>query len=755
MNIDFCINVKAPPAPLTREGFERVIADPRVMEICNAVARGETDLKRQLPGVCWQASFHGKARKNRNAVPNGLFALDVDHVENPEETFLSFRHRISELGIFVVHKTPSAHGLRIVAACHEGFATIGENQAWLAKEIGVVHDAVARDFSRAFFLAPKEYFYFYDPNIFCYDPPFTILNTDTTDAGETKACSMSLLPPEVAVYEDMGGKDNMDIPPDAPAATGTFCGVSYDDIVRELVTLTGGEPKEGERNNRLFQICCLLTNITDRRKELMFSVCPRFGLSEKEVWSCCTSACKMERSKAMPHILRKALRNLGIEPNAVRRRDMAESDEDDEEYTMPVLPKQLPPIFKEFADTAPEDFKAATVMACLPVVGFLGSRLRSSYIDGEMQAPSFIVNIIAPAASGKGSLLRVTDFCLEKVREKDEEGRQEEREYRKEVKATGKAKSPEPTPSIRDIPVKISIAQLLRRMRNARGLHLFSVSPEVDTLTNSNHAGAWSQKSDILRLSQDADGGRYGQDYYTDNSISETCKIRYNLLNLGTPMAFERAFPDVEDGLVSRCVMVELPDQFGKPMPKRKELSEMQKKVVKENIERLMALCEDNDGNVMPEHFIDLTWLNKRLEAWIKVQRDSSVKQLDHARDQFMRRAALMGFRAGMLAAFLWDVSKKSRRKHTECFACWVADYMLATLLMRYSAQVNDNAQKSRKKPRFHSLWDDVPETFTIEDLKKAMLSHGIRSTVKNILYLWRCNGLIETQDGRTFSKKT
>ena len=417
----------------------------------------------------------------------------------------------------------------------------------------------------------------------------------------------------------------------------------------------------------------------------------------------------------------------------------------------------LPPLVREFVETAPEDFKTATAMACLPVCGFLGSRMRARYLDGEMQAPSFIVNIIAPAASGKGSLLRVPDICLAKVRAKDDEGRQQEMEYQRLTKLNKNQKKQieEPQPIVRDIPAKVSVAQLLKRMVQARGLHLISVSPEADTLTNSNKAGVWAQKSDIYRVAQDADGGRYGQDYKSDVSFSATCRMRYNLLTLGTPGAFARAYPDVEDGLITRCIMVELPSQFGKPMPVRQPLSTRQMNIIQERINALMDISQDADGNVLPEWHLNLSWLNDGISEWIRKQQLIAVRDEDHARDQFMRRAALIGFRAGMVAAFLWgNRLRKEQKRYTIEFALWVADVILATLLSRYSTKVNEQAQlyEAPVARRYPSLFEAMSDVFTLDDLKRASQAQGITSPMKNIIFRWSDNHLIEKQ-GDTFVK--
>ena len=70
-------------------------------------------------------------------------------------------------------------------------------------------------------------------------------------------------------------------------------------------------------------------------------------------------------------------------------------------------------------------------------------------------------------------------------------------------------------------------------------------------------------------------------------------------------------------------------------------------------MDALMAVCQDAEGNVLPEYHLNLQWLNKGMEQWIEKQRIQAVRDEDYARDQFMRRAAQIGFRAGMVVAFL------------------------------------------------------------------------------------------------------
>ena len=732
MNIDYCPNCTRLPVTLTREQFEQLIREPWLKAICDEIAAGNLNRKRDLPAVCWQASFGGEKRSNKTARPSGLFALDIDHIDQPDTLFHTFEHRLRELGIYIAHKTPSTKGMRVVALCRPEFETIADNQAWLARELNVEHDACTRDLARLSFLVPESYFYFYNPEVFD-------LEIDVEKVKEERREEVREEPPTKA-----------------PLA---FRGIAYSHIVEKLIERTGGTPYEGERNNRLYLICRLLANITDRQPDLIFQVCPRFGLSEAEVRACCESACKSARTEKLPYVLYKVLCELGIAPASTSSQPSNE-EEAKPAAPAPAMPQtsHLPPLIREFVVTAPDDFKPATAMCCLPICGFLGSRLRARYLDGDLQAPSFIVNIIAPAASGKGSLLRIPDICLEKVRAKDDEGREQEMEYMRQVKLNKNQKKQmeEPQPIVRDIPAKVSVAQLLKRMVQARGLHLISISPEADTLTNSNKSGVWAQKSDIYRVAQDADGGRYGQDYKSDASFSATCKMRYNLLTLGTPGAIARAYPDVEDGLITRCIMVELPSQFGKAMPVRKPFTPGQLRVVKERVDALMAVCQDAGGNVLPEHHLNLQWLNSGLEQWIERQRLQAIRDEDYARDQFMRRAAQIGFRAGMVVAFLWGNLNRERKDYTLEFAVWVAETILHTLHSRYATKAQEQAlqYEAPVARRYPSLFEAMSDVFTATDLQKAIRSQGIHSPLKSIIFRWTDNHLIEKQ-GDTFVKLT
>lgn len=162
--IDYAPSMMAKTRSLTPEVLGQLINSPWIRRQCKAVQEGRGD-KRTIPGVCWQAWYDNHERRNENAHPNGLFAMDIDHVD-VEALWKKIEPRVEELDIYVVHRSPSADGMHIVAGMHEGCETIADNQAWLAKELDTPYDAACKDWARYFCLAPAEYFYYLNLDFF-------------------------------------------------------------------------------------------------------------------------------------------------------------------------------------------------------------------------------------------------------------------------------------------------------------------------------------------------------------------------------------------------------------------------------------------------------------------------------------------------------------------------------------------------------------------------------------------------------------
>ena len=186
------------PKPLTRKMFATLLNDMNVKMLCQKVREHGADAERYkiaLPAVTWQSKFNGQLRTDRNAVPTGLFCLDVDIHHEPEflalakgespkaayewaehEAYVRARQWSSrqqeedkaavasadELGIVAIHISPSGTGVHVVACCSPFCKTIEENQQRLARLLGTSYDPVCKDWARIFFVVPAEDWYYID-----------------------------------------------------------------------------------------------------------------------------------------------------------------------------------------------------------------------------------------------------------------------------------------------------------------------------------------------------------------------------------------------------------------------------------------------------------------------------------------------------------------------------------------------------------------------------------------------------------------
>ena len=722
----------ATPEVCTWDKFIETAMSPKVRELCKQIAIEEdadrrSALKKQLPVITWQAWFEGR-RVNAEAKPSGLFMLDIDHVENPFELYSKkICSKIDELGIMFCGMTASQHGLRIVAKCRKDKKTLAECQAWLAAELGVEYDEACKDWARSSFLVASDYTYFMNGKMFSEEAEEGTLY-DVAAEDERKPFKENK-----EMEEILSEGDNEE----------TYKGIKYSTIIKEWLERNGGVVVDGERNTRLYHLATRMKYITDFSEAKLLKVLPTFGLPKEEMRQLVKSALGGSRSMNMPRDLREVLESLD------KRAKISEGDETLEEIITDTtkLPP-LPPVIRQMVENAPDDFKQAVVLCQLPILGTLGSKLRARYLDGRMHSPSFQVSLEAPQASGKSFMSRLAEYELAQVIEHDAEQREKELEYDKKVRemkmlnikvnADNKDEvlGQRPNSLIRYCSPKMSITKLLMRMKAAQGLHLFALATEIDTVTKAFKSG-FSSYSDLLRNAFDNDS--YGQDYASENSFSGIVEIRYNTLFSGTPKAMRRFYPDVEDGLVSRVCFVVLPDQFGKPMPVWKDLSPEQKQIVDLGLVRLNDISLMGD-EVQPDHELKLGWLNEELEKWIRAQQVEAVKNDDRTRDIFCRRAAVVGFRAGMLAYFLYGEKRTPTIvRNVKRFAVWVANSMLNQHLLRFNITTTYSNVN-----HWEEVYANLPNEFTRTDVERALNAAGADTPVKNVLSKWRLLGNIE-----------
>ena len=112
-------------------------------------------------------------------------------------------------------------------------------------------------------------------------------------------------------------------------------------------------------------------------------------------------------------------------------------------------------------------------------------------------------------------------------------------------------------------------------------------------------------------------------------------------------------------------------------------------------------------------------------------------------------RPGLVGFRAGMLAWFLYGCKKDRRTKElVSLFAIWVASYMLNSLVA-YADQIETKGRRIWYGEAYAAL----PDQFDIKQLREALIAAGCKTPAKNVVYRWQNKLFVEKIDTGMFRK--
>ena len=717
------------PQPCTREIFEGMLSDPAVKAVCERIgsldpqAEGYADeknrLKRQLPIIIPHAqSFKGTKRKSEDAEPSGLVMLDVDHVADPQSVYAQQVAPVVEAQrIYFAAITPSGHGLRLIAERLRGEA-IEDAQCRLAKACGFEQiDGVTKDLARASYMMPREMVLHYEPQALFEAP-----------AEEDAMAALPALPAgdtSEAVREGA-------LAADEPA----YKGIPYSAIAQQLMALigSGDGAEQGERNTVYFSLANYMRYICDFNADLLLSALPAFGLSEEERRRTIHSALGRPRKNYIPATLQSAITICEQQRKTEKAFELTPLEELVKGVDLPRLPRLLQLVLKR----VPETYRPALIIALLPVLGTLATRVRFLYLDKQKHSLSFFSCISAPAASGKSFIRKPIDLLLTPINEQDAIERKKEQDYKEQLRATKNAKMQPQDPHAcpRNNGVNISIAKLLQLLTYAEGKHLIGICEEMDTLLKTERAGTWSQKSDIYRLG--FDNAEYGQAYMSDNSFSAKVPVYYNLLLTGTPGSMHRFFKQdtIENGLMTRTCFAQLPDTSYAEMPVFEPYSQRER----DEIIGWARKLDQEEGE------ISCTVVERAIAQWVEEKRQRALDADNHAADVLRRRCAVIGFRAGMLCFLLENrIPKRSIGE----FATWVAEYVFVNQMELFGDKLEQELTASLDRSERGSLTaliDLLPPIFCTHDLiaLRAKRGQSVKpNAVATLLLRWEKAGRI------------
>ena len=781
------------PQICTPEIWDQLIDSPEVKSVCDQIAALDPTtpdyndrkqaLKRRLPIIIpHAASFRNGKRVSADAIPSGLAMLDVDHVSNPRDWFESIdKQLLSDNRIYLVAITASGQGLRIIGermsvspqdglsakrsvsvnglSGEAGLESIEAAQMRMAQVLSIKeYDAVTKDLARASYVVPRDYIlWIYEAGLFA-----------------DRECSVPAgIPADASPHVDQSvspqdGLSAQAVCPLSGEAGLCYRGIPYADIVQQLMLSIGAADgaEQGERNTVYFSLANYMRYICDFDSALLLRILPDFGLSEAERRQAISSAIGRPRKSQKPMVLQSAIAICEKEAHLDEQSPLEKS-------TALPLPK-LPRLLKLICRRLPEDYRAAMIIASLPVLGTLATRIRFEYLDRQEQSLSFFSCITAPAASGKSFIRKPLDMLLTPINEQDAIEREKEQAYKEKLRASKNSKNQPEDPHAcpRNNGVAISIAKLLQLLTYAEGKHLIGIGEEMDTLVKSERAGVWSQKSDIYRLA--FDNAEYGQAYMSDSSFNAHIHVYYNLLLTGTPNSMKRFFKDLENGLATRVCFAQLPDTSFSEIPVFAPYTEAERAEIIRWARELDAIGRGPALGGIPsskeslsaargvsaENLVHISCpqLNVVISNWLEAKRQQAIDADSHAMDTLRRRAGVMGFRAGMLCYLL---ENRKFTKTVASFAEWVAEYVFRNQMELWGEQMEQELSGalevlSGERGSAASLLALLPAEFSTADLIKLRARKG--QSVKNnaicmVLNRWRTNHKIEQIGEATYKK--
>ena len=710
---------------------------------------GEASLKRKLPAFIFQATFDeteskagklGAWRKQSATRLTGLVVMDIDHVENPREVFESWRlatgdkaDRTRKDDILLVYVTPSGKGLKVVFKADANVGNLIDNQYVMARELGnVTIDESGKDSSRMSYVCKESDILYLDKELFTYENKafserYTALYRDGhSQATKEDETVISQTPPVV----------------DERNASLSFKGVPYEEIIAEWWRQNGGEPQEGERNVKLYQLAVNLRAICDNNKSLLLQIMPRLGLSEEEVHSIVESACK-ETPKGVSKLMQTILKakNLSLGPGPSDR--LAEENMNRWLWEWGEQIEKLSENFPLLKDIC-KGLKRNQYPAALFVAGGLMMTLmtrctyRFYHRPEELRRLNNSTLIIGDPASGKSFATRLFKLLAAPIVAADQIGKDAINAYREQMRTKGanKEKPKKPKVVVRIHPARTSNAQFIQDMVNATEevdgepmqLHMLTFDTELDNTLSLQKGGAYIDKQALqLKAFHNEEDG---QAYSNVDSVFQEFYVIWNFIYTGTPLALKKMVTEQNfgSGLATRLTCIPLPATNFQMMSREREVD-------LESDERLKAWAEKLDrmkGELSVQKIVD------ELYEWTARRMADAEENDSKAEEMLLKRCAYHGlnFSAPFIVMRHWDQMKQDGQFWCGSFETDETDWRLAELMtnIQYACQrhyfgalaeayfdnkLKDASVNVMRRQKTLEGFSRLPDEFTTEDVMR------------------------------------
>lgn len=744
---------KPATVPATVEAFHQMMNDDKVGRICAELAdlfeqnkRGKitieeyqqlkNKLKQRLPFYTPHAHFVGGYKaSDKEPIDSKKALLDIDKFATGEQLYQKFlKGHERKLGVNAAYTTASGNGFAVFFDIPEGL-TRQQAQAWMAHQLGdVEYDHGVHDLTRAAYIPCSEYFCYLDEELMFSDELHPAVLSDE----ELRRWQQSEVKPGAQA-------DTPQAPPPSPVEVTPRILYAFDETLKMMGLTLEQLNRQGIRHNTLKVLLPTLCQMMTEG-ELMGV------LAERMPEYCCQQDCRdlvhdfyVKYVDAARPMTQKQ-RDLFLRSLKVLTENHTEQTPEENEtkpfITRRLLPQALLACLRPYPDT----FIMPHLTGLMPALMSLADGVTVRYCDGKIHHLASMAIIMAEQSGNKSTISDNVDIWMSGLRKEDDVAREKEDKTRARnvVRKASERGVEAPKDVVRIVPVTISCSRLLKRLKQAKGHTLYSICPEIDTLRKTNGAGSWSAKYDIYRVA--FDHSRWGQDFNSDQAESGEVEVGYNWTIMGTPGSVAKCFKgdNVENGLSSRIMLSEMPDNAFAKITVFKDLSEVDMK----RIEQAAQLLREANG------FYDTPRLRKAINQWLEEKRIEAAKSFDRITDVYRRRAGVIGFRCGVICMLLFG------KENNACLdiAVKMAEYTLrqqvkffGPLLEKQYKNDQDNVQQTTVNT---NIFDQLPSPFTLDDLRRLKGSEFSDNTFYTIISRWKKLGWIEKTSKNSWTKQ-
>lgn len=592
------------------------------------------DLKKTLPGICFQASAievsigtkkynkgkHGRWREQIHTYLSGLAVIDVDHFGDPQKLYERLRKEfdLKAMGILLIYVSASGEGVKIVFKCRPEWGNLICNQYEMASLLGILDyvDDACKDSSRLSFLTGEDdVLYIDDAELFdseetLFPESEEVSRTDYDiqfgeryrqgQKGDSTPTVQRWIDFEKQRRVQKKGETNAE--PSAETVTTSTpppeTTVEFSEreqaIIKAFNDYYGESLGEGQKHPTFCQqtsnwLLWLVDNDPQKAIAMAYQLnyVKNWQPQPGEVEDLINSAASKKLLKQTPKALKELLQKAGIDTekpvtagaNADPLNDLPFDRWCDE------IGELFPyyPCLREVCEPHPRRLWPFLLFASAAMMGTCMTLCYYRfYADSSKRYRlNYIILGVGDPASGKGTLDRLQELLMAPIIDSDRLADEATNMWKERTEATGANKEKDMRDKIynRMFGPRSSNTEFIRSMINYKALvdgeemniHLVTIDSEKDNSINMSKSGGW-QNRDIMVL-KSFHNEFDSQHYNNKQSVSGRFRVFWNQVETCTPPTLNRLVNErnFNSGLDTRMATIPM----GKPdfvmMPLNKE----------------------------------------------------------------------------------------------------------------------------------------------------------------------------------------